>query len=79
MYWTARDANLSRPATNQLILMAEDGNLDWEQLARDLLGWMDESDVNQFALANDLIPDPLDSDEDDTEDDTDEDQDSIAE
>jgi hypothetical protein len=45
----------SRPVTSELIDMAEQGMLDWEQLARDALGCMSESDVADFARSNDLI------------------------
>jgi hypothetical protein len=45
----------SRPVTSELIDMAEQGVLDWEQLARDALGWMSEADVADFARSNDLI------------------------
>ena len=45
----------SRPVTSELLDLAEEGVLDWEQLARDALGWMSEADVEQFARANDLL------------------------
>lgn len=47
----------SRPVTSELLDMAEQGLLDWEQLARDALGYMSEADVAQFARANDLLED----------------------
>jgi hypothetical protein len=45
----------SRPVTTQLLDAAEQGVIDWEQLARDALGWMSEDEVRQFAEANDLL------------------------
>jgi len=48
----------SRPVTSELLDMAEQGLLDWEQLARDALGYMSEADVAQFARANDLLYEP---------------------
>jgi hypothetical protein len=35
--------------------MAENGIIDWETLVRDLLGWMSEHDVEQFARRNDYF------------------------
>ncbi len=46
---------VSRPATNELIDLAEGGVIDWERLARDLLGWMSEHEVSEFARRNDYI------------------------
>jgi hypothetical protein len=50
----------SRPATNELIDLAEGGVIDWESLARDLLGWMSEHEVSEFARRNDYIQDAED-------------------
>lgn len=64
--WTAKDAYRSRKATCDLIDMAEQGMLDWETLARDLLGWMSEAEVAEFARRNDYIQgddEELDEDE----------------
>ena len=44
-----------RPVTNELLDLAEQGLLTWEQLARDALGWMSEAEVQQFAQANDYL------------------------
>jgi len=52
----------SRPATNELIDLAEGGVIDWESLARDLLGWMSEHEVAEFARRNDYIRDEEDED-----------------
>ena len=49
------DHRLSRPVTSELLDLAEQGLLTWEQLARDALGWMSEAEVQQFAQANDYL------------------------
>jgi hypothetical protein len=49
------DHRQSRPVTNELLDLAEQGALTWEQLARDALGWMSEAEVQQFAQANDYL------------------------
>ena len=56
MQWTAADMRRSRAYTCKLTELAEEGVLDWETLARDLMGWMSEDEVQQFALANDYLP-----------------------
>lgn len=48
-------SNHARRASTQLIDMAEDGVVSWEKLARDLLEWMMESDVERFADINGYI------------------------
>lgn len=63
MFWTAEDARLSRAYTCKLTEMAEEGLIDWENLARDLMGWMSEHEVELFARRNDYIQD-LDEEED---------------
>lgn len=45
----------SRKNTCQLLDMAEEGMISWEQLARDALGWMSEAEVTEFAQRNDYI------------------------
>jgi hypothetical protein len=45
----------SRPVTSELLDYAEEGLIDWESLARDLLGWMSEDEVKQFAQRNDYL------------------------
>ena len=45
----------SRPVTSELLDMAEQGLIDWETLARDVLGWMSEADVAEFAQRTDYI------------------------
>ena len=54
--WTAADARQSRAYTCKLIELAEEGVIDWETLARDLMGWMSEDEVERFALSNDYVP-----------------------
>ena len=54
--WTAADARRSRAYTCKLIELAEEGVIDWETLARDLMGWMSEDEVERFALSNDYVP-----------------------
>ena len=49
------DHRQSRPVTSELLDLAEQGMLTWEQLARDALGWMSEAEVQQFAKANDYL------------------------
>ena len=49
------DHRLSRPVTSELLDLAEQGVLTWEQLARDALGWMSEAEVQQFAQSNDYL------------------------
>lgn len=47
----------SRPVTNEVLDLAEQGLIDWETLARDALGWMTEADVAKFAHSNDYLVD----------------------
>ena len=49
------DHRPSRPVTSELLDLAEQGVLTWEQLARDTLGWMSEAEVQRFAQANDYL------------------------
>lgn len=65
MHWTAKDQRLSRPRTSELLDRAEAGEISWENLARDALGWLSEADVEQFALSNDYIQDQEEDDESD--------------
>ena len=64
--WTARDARMSRRYTTELLEMVEQGMIDKDSLIQDLLGWMSEADVEQFARRNDYIQ-SLDEDEEDDE------------
>ena len=49
------DHRQSRPITSELLDLAEQGMLTWEQLARDALGWMSEAEVQRFAQSNDYL------------------------
>jgi hypothetical protein len=49
------DHRQSRPVTSELLDLAEQGVLTWEQLARDALGWMSEAEVQRFARSNDYL------------------------
>jgi hypothetical protein len=51
---------VSRKVTSELLDLAEGGVIDWESLARDLLGWMSEHEVAEFARRNDYIQDSED-------------------
>jgi hypothetical protein len=53
----------SRPVTNEVLDLAEQGLIDWETLARDALGWMSEADVAEFARSNDYITNSKEEDE----------------
>jgi len=45
----------SRKFTCHILDMAENGLIDWETLSRDLLNWMSEHEVEQFARRNDYF------------------------
>ena len=53
----------SRPATYELIELAEEGVLDWESIARAALMWMSESEVAHFARANEFVEEDEDFDD----------------
>ena len=64
MNWTARDARRSRRYTTALLDMVEQGVVDKDSLIQDLLGWMSEDEVKEFARRNDYLQDdPVDEDE----------------
>jgi hypothetical protein len=44
-----------RNVTNQLLEAVAQGTLDKDVLIRDLLGWMSEDDVAEFADRNDYV------------------------
>ena len=48
-------ANESRQATRQVIELAEQGVLAWEQVARDCMNYMSEDEVADMARANDYF------------------------
>jgi hypothetical protein len=51
------DHRKSRPITCKLLDGVEQGLYDKDNMIRDLLNWLSEDEVNQFARANDLLPD----------------------
>ena len=53
--WTQHDSYRSRRYTCELISLVEDGMLDKDALIRDLLGYLSESEVADFARKNDII------------------------
>ena len=55
--WTSADARRSREATCQLTELAEAGVLDWETLARELMGWLSDAEVRSFAEAHRFLED----------------------
>ena len=61
------DHRQSRPVTSELLDLAEQGVLTWEQLARDALGWMSEAEVQQFAQANDYLQEQEDEEDADAD------------
>ena len=64
--WTKQDSYRSRRYTCELLDMVEQGMIDKDYLISDLLNWMSEADVEQFARSNDYIP-SLDDDSEDEE------------
>lgn len=50
------DHRISRPVTSRLLENLDQGVYDKDNMIRDLLNWMSEDDVAQFARANDLLP-----------------------
>lgn len=62
--WTGQDSYRSRRYTCELLSLVEDGMIDKDTLIRDLLGYLSESEVADFARKNDIIT-WLDRDEDD--------------
>ena len=61
--WTKQDSYRSRRYTCELLSLVEDGMIDKDTLIRDLLGYLSESEVADFARRNDYIT-WLDNDED---------------
>lgn len=53
-----------RKETNRVLEMAEDGIVSWEELAKMALEWMSEDDVEEMLIANDLIPEENEDDDD---------------
>ena len=67
--WTQQDSYRSRRYTCELISLVEDGMLDKDNLIRDLLGYLSESEVQDFVRKNDLMPWLEDDSEDEEGDD----------
>ena len=65
--WTKQDSYRSRRYTCELLSLVEDGMIDKDTLIRDLLGYLSESEVADFARKNDIITwlDREDEEEDD--------------
>jgi len=66
---------MAREITNMILEMVSEGALDKDQLIRDLLMWMSESDVEDFADNSGLL-DNEDEDEAEPDDSMDGDHDS---
>ena len=49
---------------DKLLEMLDDGILDPNQLAKDLIGWLSEDDCREFAEQNDIELFPEDDEED---------------
>jgi len=54
--WTQQDSYRSRRYTCELLSLVEDDMIDKDMLIRDLLGYLSESEVADFARKNDLMP-----------------------
>jgi len=57
----------TRPATNKLIDMMDEGVIDARAVADMALAYMSEHDVHQMMLANDLVEDEAEDDEEEEE------------
>ena len=55
---------MTREYTTRLLEMVDEGLIDKESLIQDLLGWLSEDEVKEFAERNDYI---VDEDEEDDE------------
>lgn len=58
------DHRKSRPITTKLLDNLEQGLYDKDNMIRDLLNWLSEDEVKQFARANDLLPNAGDDEDD---------------
>ena len=52
----------SRPITCKLLDNLEQGVYNKDNMIRDLLNWLSEDEVKEFARANDLLPNAGDDD-----------------
>jgi hypothetical protein len=57
------DHRKTRPATNRLIDMMDEGLIDARAVADMALSWLSEDDVHQMMLANDLVEDEPEDEE----------------
>lgn len=57
---------MARKTTNMILEMVAEGSLNQEQLIRDLLMWMSETDVEEFAERNGLLDDENEEEFDDS-------------
>jgi len=57
---------MARKTTNLILDMVAEGTLEKEQLIRDLLMWMSESDVEDFAAHSGILDDEEETDVDDS-------------
>jgi hypothetical protein len=57
------DPRKTRAYTCALLDMVDQGLVDRDHLIQDLLGWMSEADVAEFARRNEYIQDEQDQDE----------------
>jgi hypothetical protein len=55
MQWTAKDARRARPYTTAVLEAVDEGALDKDTLLADLLGYLSESEVEDFVRKNDLL------------------------
>lgn len=58
---------MSREVTTKLLDKVEQGHINKDIMIRDLLGWMSEADVQEFALANDYVDEPEDEEDGDVD------------
>ena len=65
MSWTQHDMYRSRAVTCALLDAVDEGIIDRDTLIQDLLGWMSEADVAEFARRNDYLV--LDEEEEEEE------------
>ena len=54
---------MPRKFTNQLIELIDDGVIDTEQLAINLLGWLSDDEVREFAERNGYIMEEYEDEE----------------
>ena len=55
MMWTTKDQRRSRSATSALLEMIDQGVINRDSLINDLLSWLSEAEVAEFARDNGYI------------------------